>query len=62
MRGSDEKTWNVELPFYSGLDVYSELYMDDFVQDYSISSVLAMEILQSCTKPSIWGMSVVQDE
>ena len=28
-------------------------YFDGVVQDCSISSVLAMEILQSCTKPSI---------
>ena len=27
--------------------------MDGLVQDYSISSALAMDILQSCTKPSI---------
>ena len=30
------------------------LYIDGFVQDWSISSALAMEILQSCTKPSIY--------
>ena len=29
-------------------------YIDGLVQDCSISSALAMEILQSCTKPSIW--------
>ena len=28
-------------------------YIDGLVQDCSISSALAMEILQSCTKPSI---------
>ena len=28
-------------------------YIDGLVQDSSISSVLAMEMLQSCTKPSI---------
>ena len=28
-------------------------YIDDLLQDCSISSALAMEILQSCTKPSI---------
>ena len=34
----------------------SDLYIDDLVQDCSISSALAMEIhvLQSCTKPSIY--------
>ena len=29
--------------------------IDGFVQDCSISSVLAMEILQYCTKPSRWS-------
>ena len=29
-------------------------YIDSLVQDYSISSALAMEILQSCTEPAIW--------
>ena len=29
------------------------LYIDGLVQDCSISSVFALEILQSCTKPSI---------
>ena len=29
-------------------------HIDGFVQDCSISSALSMEILQSCTKPSIW--------
>ena len=29
-------------------------YIDGLVQDFSISSVLAMEILQSCTKPLIY--------
>ena len=28
-------------------------YIDGLVQDYSNSSALAMELLQSCTKPSI---------
>ena len=31
---------------------------DGFVQDCSISSVLTMEILQSCTKPSIYSVAV----
>ena len=31
------------------------LYLDCLVQDCSISCVLAMEILQSCTEPSIWS-------
>ena len=31
-----------------------ELYNQVLVQDCSISSALALEILQSCTKPLIW--------
>ena len=31
-------------------------YIDGLVQDYSNSSVLAMELLQSCTKPSIYNL------
>ena len=34
-----------------------ELYIDGLVQDCSISSTLAMEILQSCAKPSIWRIT-----
>ena len=29
------------------------IYIDDLVQDYSISTANALEILQSCTKPLI---------
>ena len=29
-------------------------YIDDLVQDCSNSNVLAIELLQSCTKPSTW--------
>ena len=35
--------------------------MDGLVQDCSISSVLAMELLQSCTKPSIWHWYKIRD-
>ena len=31
-------------------------YIDGLVQDCSNSSELAMELLQSCTKPSIWAL------
>ena len=34
-------------------------YFDGLVQDCSISIALAMEILQSCTKPSIWHMHLI---
>ena len=30
-------------------------HVDGLVQDNSASSALAMEILQSCTKPSMWS-------
>ena len=33
---------------------YSIQYINGLVQDCSNSSALAMELLQSCTKPSIW--------
>ena len=32
-------------------------YFDDFVQDYSSSIANALELLQSCAKPSISYMS-----
>ena len=32
---------------------YTDVYIDGLVQDCSISSALALEILQFCTKPSI---------
>ena len=31
-----------------------QIYIDGLVQDCSNSSALAMELLQSCTKPSIY--------
>ena len=31
----------------------ARLHVDGLVQDYSNSSALAMELLQSCTKPSV---------
>ena len=30
--------------------------IDGLVQDCSISSALAMKLLQSCTKPSVWDI------
>ena len=35
--------------------VGKEIYIDDLVQDCSNSSALAMELLQSCTKPLMSG-------
>ena len=37
-----------------GPDTWKQEDSDDLVQDCSISIVLAIEILQSCTKVSIW--------
>ena len=34
-------------------------YVNGFVQDYSNSIALAMELLQSCTKPSMYKIAVV---
>ena len=33
---------------------WSSHYLNGLVQDCSDSSALALELLQSCTKPSIW--------
>ena len=33
------------------MQMYSNVYINGLEQDCSISSALAMEILQSCTKP-----------
>ena len=42
------------------MNVYSYWdYIDDFVQDCSNSSVLVMELLQSCTKPSIYHTEIL---
>ena len=43
---SDSCQWSVQISW----DI---LHIDDLVQDCSISSALAMELLQSYTKPSI---------
>ena len=36
-------------------------YMDGLVQDWSNSSVLAMELLKSCAKPSIYTPSLAHE-
>ena len=38
--------------------VLFEGYIDGLVQDCSNSSALAMELLQSCTKPSIYAFMI----
>ena len=37
------------------LSSYNSTYFDGLVQEYSISIANALEILQSCPKPSIWN-------
>ena len=39
---------------------FSQVYNDGLVQDCSICSALAMEILQSCTKPSIKCSAIIK--
>ena len=36
------------------LAMYINIYVYGLVQDCSNSSALALELLQACTKPSIW--------
>ena len=49
--------------FHKSRDIYCLCYnhMEGFVQDYSISSALVMEILQSYTKPSIYSNVIFTD-
>ena len=44
-----------EQNFFKPVCNFHKHYIDDSVQDGSNSSALAMELLQSCTKPSISG-------
>ena len=39
-----------------------ETYIDGLVQDYTISNSYAMEILQFCTKPLLWGRKLVHHQ
>ena len=39
------------------IDAEIKYHIDSLVQDCSISSALAMEILQYCTKPSVLSLS-----
>ena len=48
--------------FEKNMNIYLKqcsLYIDGLVQDYSISIANALEILQSCTKPSIYYKYIV---
>ena len=45
--------------YYNGRQVVMAYDIDGLMQDCSISSALAMEILQSCTKSSIWNIRVI---
>ena len=47
------------LPMDRIVDLPSICHIDGLVQDYSISSTLAMEILRSCAKPSICSSLVL---
>ena len=38
------------------LELKKKLHIDGLVQDCSNSSALAMELMQSCVKPSLYGM------
>ena len=44
------------------IDADEKWYFDGSVQDCSISSALAMEILQSCTEPSTWNQSITEQD
>ena len=37
------------------LTQFTDAYVDGLVQDYSNSTANTLELLQSCTKPSIYG-------
>ena len=50
---SAEGCWN-KIDF-QGHNINIQLYVDGLVQDCSNSSALAMELLQSCTKSSIYS-------
>ena len=50
-------TWNFDLDFYlSSMDKWYA-HIDGSVQDYSTPIANALEILQSCSKLSIWSIS-----
>ena len=44
-----------EIQWIGSVVVSCVAYVDGLVQDCSISSALAMEILQFCSKPSMWS-------
>ena len=46
--------WNQEVPNHTETQKRRQLYIDGLLQDCSNSSALAMELLQACTKPSIY--------
>ena len=50
------------VPIYTQLYIWNLApykHMDCLVQDCIISSVVAMEILQSCTNPSIYRLQII---
>ena len=49
--------WYTDKKFpQTGIYVHYEDNFDGLVQDCSNSSALAMELVQSCTEPSIWSL------
>ena len=45
---------------WTKVDQYIRRHIDGSAQDNSNSNALAMELLQSCTKPSIYGLTAPQ--
>ena len=52
--------WGGSSGLCSGCKENHRKYIDGLVQNCSISSALAMEILQSCTEPSTWGCHAME--
>ena len=52
-RGEQTVMWAVS----DALGLLYLVYIDGLVQDCGNSSALAMELLQSCTKLTIWGIA-----
>ena len=50
-----------QVDYPAGVAVVCHSYVDGLVQDCSISSALAMEILQSCTKPSTCRYNMISN-
>ena len=53
LKGHDWSTFSGQSGFWNYRSLVYMIYICDLVQDYSISIANTLEILQSCTKPSI---------